>query len=232
METTASYDSKFRPCGQASRKRPHRLGIWGGRLLEVRLAPASITNIFVLFVEATSCEGLPNTDIRKNHESSKRNHKQENEPSQVFAPPNGGHGRYRPEGNQNPMDSGKRETKICSEENNVEERNATATPMTEKANALNTADNHDSVSMTEQKHIKEVVGLKGSSSTEGQVIYSSGPFGEHYETRFLVEFVFTVCFRYKTVLASGLEKETILLWNKENCLQKHLSEKLFGTRKT
>lgn len=57
----------------------------------------------------------------------------------------------------------------------------------EKANALSVANNHDSLAITEQNRKRELVGLKESSSTEDQAIYSSGPFGEKYDTIFLVE---------------------------------------------
>ena len=55
----------------------------------------------------------------------------------------------------------------------------------EKANALSVSDNRDSFSITEQNHKRELVGLKESSSTKDQVIYSSSPFGEKHDTIFL-----------------------------------------------
>lgn len=56
----------------------------------------------------------------------------------------------------------------------------------EKANALSVVDNNDSFSITEQNRKRQLVGLKESSSTEDQVIYSSSPFGEKYDTIFLL----------------------------------------------
>ena len=87
------------------------------------------------------------------------------------------------------------ETKICLEENNAKKWKAAVTPMTspgrtdaqsEKANALSVVDNNDSFSITEQNRKRQLVGLKESSSTEDQVIYSSSPFGEKYDTIFLL----------------------------------------------
>ena len=133
--------------------------------------------IFVLLVvEETPFEGLPNPGLRKYDEPSKGNQKQKNEASQTTTPPNGGLGRYRPESNQIPTDSAKGEVKICLEENNVNKWRAAATPMTSPCGIeAQSENNNDSLSITEQKHKRELVSLKESSSTEDQMISSSGP---------------------------------------------------------